>query len=625
MKMVKKLSLLAMAIVIAGCNEKVSPELQESNSTTPDNDGGPTIVPDEYYFRLTNTAPLILNYKLHKTGAGNKSAACEVKSNTKLDNDNFRANPAANDITCFLEAEELSLRAGGLSFQIEASPNTCEFIEYAPFSYFNRIPGDSTGTYRTVTCMNDDTTNAHAADAATSAGVDITYGGGSTAACSNYLSSHSLLATTRVPFTLAEEETEAGVLCRFNYADGDNEKCDIGEVTVQDLQVTFDTALADKNGVAAGESAGGTAGAAAQSASITANTVNYTDGTDDDGGGPDDGTATITAPEQSDIDADGEAAYTAAYNAAYGPAYNAAYAATPPKYKNVTRKIKCGGSAANCVSGPLKDHSGLSSTRGSIILTSEFDKVMTYKQEYKNLLPSGPANYHYANFRRDLANVGIAYDDSTHNESSPYSATYTGAFNSAAFGKIYDGNLMERYSRGIVPDNSAYLMSAVYDGVAPLTVWEQNSIEDNMFVAKPLAMEPYVGMRTLTPTGAIAKEYYTNPFYTFYCLDTAYDRKARIRLAVRDWDRVFPTNDNLELISDIYLLDARQDLQYAVEDPDSNDDLNDFNDIWDWDDMIWTIRDDSTPLIFYRPAPTANDSDGYFNRDFFPEYSKPQT
>jgi hypothetical protein len=606
MKMVQKLSLIAMAITLAACNEKVSPELQQGAAVDTPTGGGPTVVPTEYYFKLTNTAPLILNYKLHKTGPGNMSAACEVRSTSKLTNDNFRASPALNDISCFLEAEELSLQAGGLSFQIEASPNTCEFIEYSPFSYFNRIPGDSTSMYTRVSCMNDDTTNAHADTAATNASINIDYdsdGAGPAVAgptgCETYLNQNNLLATTKQPFSISEDETEAEILCRYNYTDGGNEKCDIGEVTIQDLQVTFDTALANKNGEAAGRAA---------------LTTDYSDSSDDDGGGPDDGTSAITEDEATAI--------TNNFGAAYGPAFTLAYNSTPPKHKVVTRKIKCGGAVANCVGGPLKDHSGLSSTRGSIILTSEFDKVMTYKQEYKDLLPDGPSNYHYANFRRDLANVNIAYGDSTHTEASPYSAMYTSAFASNTFGKVFDPNIMERYSRGIVPNNSAYLLDANYNGDAPFSVWEQNSMHDNKFVAKPLAMEPFVGMRELTSTGALKKEHFTNPYYTFYCLDQAYDRKARIRLAVRDWDRIFPTNDNLEWLSDIFSTDARQDLQYAVEDPDSNDDINDFNDIWDWDDMVWTVRDDTTPLIFYRPAPTLLDGDGFFNSEYFPEYSK---
>lgn len=605
MKMVKKLSLLAMAIVIAGCNEKVSPELQESNSTTPDTDGGPTIVPDEYYFKLTNTAPVLLNYKLHKTGSGNRSAPCEVRSTSQLDNDTFRANPAAMDISCYLEAEELSLRAGGLSFEIEASPNTCEFIEYTPFSYFNKMPGDSTSTYTKINCMNEETTSAHAADAATTAGIDIIWpdaGGAGVpgpAACNQYLSQSGLLATTRQPIVLNEDDTE-NLFCRFNYTDDGGEKCDIGEVTVQDLQVTFDTVLADTNGKAAGRAA---------------LIADYSDGSDDDGAGPDDGTAAILADEQTAIENNVGADYT--------PAYNTAYNNTAPKYKVVTRKIKCGGSVGNCVDGPLKQHGELKGTRGSIIQTAEFDKVIKIKQDYKNLLPNGQGNYYYANFRRDLANVNLDYGDSTHTELSPYTPAYTGAFSSPAFGKAFDPNIMERYSRGIVPDNSAFILSATFDAAAPFSIWESNSTQENKFVAKPLAMEPFVGLRTLTASGTVAKEYYTSPYYTFYCLDTAFDRKARIRLLVRDWDRIFPNDANLELISDINLgTNARQDLQYFVEDPDSHDDINDFNDLLDWDDLIWTIRDDSTPLIFYRPAPSSNDTDGWFNTDFFPRYAQ---
>jgi hypothetical protein len=87
----------------------------------------------------------------------------------------------------------------------------------------------------------------------------------------------------------------------------------------------------------------------------------------------------------------------------------------------------------------------------------------------------------------------------------------------------------------------------------------------------------------------------TNPYYNFYCLDSAKDIKARIRLAVRDWDRTFTTADNVDLISDIFLRNpaddspARFNGKMDTDDrelPEDDNPHNDFNDIRDWDDFL---------------------------------------
>ncbi len=596
MKMVKKLSLLAMAIVIAGCNEKVSPELQESNSTTPDNDGGPTIVPNEYYIKVTNTAPLVLNYKLHKTGAGNKTAACEVRSTTELNNDNFRANPAANDITCYLDAEELSLRAGGLAFEIESSPNTCEFVSYAPYSYYKHLPGSSSGSYTATICTTDETNQTHIdtlnPGPYTNASF-ITYdtGGGvfANTSCDTVLSESTPLAGNgavgtvpriRQPFPLPEADQD---LCMYDYTASGGPNCDEGVISIREYQVTFDAAKADASATSA------------KDATVTALTADYGDLVDNDGAGPDDGTATVTAGENAAIVAAGNAAYTAAYNA------------WAPTAKSVFRTHRCGGSAYNCISGPIKKHTELTGPRGSLVSTTEFDKTFEIEYKYDSLFPDKPS-FVYANYRRDLANSNIAYGTSE----KPHNATYTGAWSSVAFGTIFEPNLMERYSRNLHYNQTRMISTSINYTDGLNTIFENQLSLSNRYNAMPLAAEPYVG---------VSDSYYTNPYYTFYCLDHAYDIKARIRMVVREWDRIFPTDASQELLSDINLgSNARQDLQFFVEDPDSEDDYNDFNDLMDWDDVIDMERYISGGVLIYRPLPAGSYAEGYFNPSQFPGY-----
>lgn len=602
MKMVQKLSILAMVITLASCNEKVSPELQQGNATTPDTDGGPTIVPNEYFIKVTNTAPLILNYKLHKTGAGNKNTACEVRSTTELNNDNFRANPTANDITCYLEAEELSLRAGGLSLKIESSPNTCEFVSYAPYSYYKQMPGSSSGSYTAVICTTDATNQTHIdrlnpptvppAPNTYSSTAFLTYDTGAgvyaNTSCDTVISESTPLAgngTTvpriRQPFPLPESDQD---LCKYDYTLSGGPNCDEGIISIREYQVTFDADKADQSATAAKE------------AVVTALTADYGDLVDNDGpGGPDDGTEVVTAIENAAIVTQGNTAYATAY------------AAWSPTAKSVYRTHYCGGSAYNCISGPIKTHTELTGPRGSFVSTTEYDKPFEYEYKYENLFPNKPS-YVYANYRRDLANSNIAYGTSE----KPHNATYTGAWASAAFGKIFEPNLMERYSRNLNYNQSSMIDTGIdyTDGLN--TIFEGYLSQSNRYNAMPLAAEPYVG---------VSYNYYTNPYYTFYCLDHAYDIKARIRMVVRDWDRIFPTDASQELLSDINLgSNARQDLQFYVEDPDSEDEYNDFNDLLDWDDRISMERYISSGVLIYRPLPTAEYPEGYFNPDRFPGY-----
>lgn len=607
MKMVKKLSLLAMAIVIVGCNEKVSPELQQGNATTPDDDGdGPTIVPDEYFIKVNNTSPTILNYKLHKTGAGNFNKPCEVRSTTKLSNEMYQASPAANDITCFFEAEELSLYYGGLSFQVESSPNTCEYIAYSPFSYYNFQPGASFGTYLELVKGNDDTNASHLSDlstraALTAAGVDLSWeprsGGGAIDLAFGETISETIDDADRQAFETFDSDQK---FCRFNYQVQRDEpnapNCDEGTVTVKKLTVTFDTGKADAAATAAGDAAGDAARTA------TENTWTTTYSTAAAGPAPNDGTATITAAEASDITARGDAAYSTAYTTAY----NTAYAAWDATFTIVPRTIKCGGKITACVDGPIKKHSGLKGPRGTLYTQTTYDQPgKTEKFEYGTLFPSRIGTMVYANYRRDLANPFIAYGATDEND-----PVYTGAFASVLYGKDFQPNLMERYSRNQNWDKSTMVTGAMIDDA---------SIRFGMWTALPYAAEPFVGL---------AFESYTNPYYTFYCLNAAYDIKARIRMVVRDWDRLNTNDETLEFLSDIGTINARMDVNSAdVEDPDSADDLNAFNDELDWDDYVILQRNPVFPYI-YRPLPVP-DSDpfgfeigypeGYFNPIYFPE------
>jgi hypothetical protein len=535
MKMtITNLTLLALLVATASCNEKVAPELQNasSSSTVPN-----IVAPSEYYFSVTNTASYLLNYKLHKTGLGNATAACEVRKSLPLHNNFYQnGNDPDSDITCYLEAEELALYHGGMSLQVGASANTCEYLGYSPFSYYNRMPGDSTRTFYQFECGGDTVDDNDLALAANGV-IDVSTGDPSVSlSCDRPfidpgIDDGSGGYTNRAAFAATDEE-----LCRFNYKDGDEEKCDIGVINVLKYSITE-----------------------------------------------------VTTP-------------------------------TPALLVGAVEKrtIKCGGQPYNCIKGPHKlVHQ--KSTRYTKLYSTARNEAFTQNFEYPPLIQSEfPGTFEYANFRRNLASLSIDYGDSINYDST----TYMGQFSSIT---TFDPTLMDRYTNNMMMDGSDLIAMAVSND------WTYGFSDSTRlykaYYAKPLAAEAFLGL----------DGYRTNPFYTFYCMDAAFDIKARIRLVVRDWDRVFPENGRLELISDINLgTNGRQDVYQVEEIPDDQDPHNMYNDLADWDDiipMVRTLGDYDRAITIWRPSPPSsagtdifgisNDFlDGFFNPARFPNVSK---
>lgn len=530
MKTVLKLSMLALSIALVGCNEKVSPELEASNSTTP-TPPPPTAAPEEYYFSVTNASDVLLNYKVHKTGIGNGNTACEIRNTTGMSNDLFRASQAANDITCFFEAEELSLMYGGFSFDINASKNTCDYIAYSPYGFYDRIPGDSTAQYYEVECPAATTLQAHVdlavsparlnIDLRDNSGVNI--GCGKTVIADYHADDHpqGIVPGVRTGFDSHSDEE----YCAFDYsAQNGGPNCDIGTITVNTI------------------------------------TVNHTP-------------ATATDPEV------------------------VTQSVTP-------RTINCAGRVSNCLAGPITE------------MTSRFTSYIEYHQqtvgqvgkvnyEYDGLFADSPdeeskqTTKTYVNFRRTLASKNINFIDSLDGD---YNTKWGGIY-----AKIFDPQVMDYYSRN-------YRMDGVTRQITSAQLITESK-KDTMYSRVPLAADPIVGLSYNN------RSYAVNPFYTFYCLDTAFDIKARIRMVVREWDRLFSTTTaDLEDLSDLYKTGnaRRQDTGNLVEVNNDMDNLISYNDKADPDDHIMMQRtagvyDPMTTI--WNPLPTADFPDGWFNND----------
>lgn len=506
MDLLKKLVLLSSLLVLASCNETISPELQQGGVVTPPG-GGPTEPTDpegpQHYFKLTDSSNPTLEYLIHKSGSGNKEAKCEITSqSTPFSKATYKPN---HDITCFLEARELALYHSGFSLTVTSSPQACQYVQYRPFSYYNRVPGDSTGNYNVSRCDN--------------------YGGPALTLPCNTAVSTTITSPTQFPAPGPDDYSE---LCRFNH--NDQEKCDIGIINV--TETTYRS--------------------------------------EDDGAG---GLNHFSTTE--------------------------------------TKRIECGGQPRFCVQGPYakdsnngKDFTPNGGIRYGTDEKSEFVKTISYEGlQEKNRL----GTYVYANYRRNLANYTIAYGED--DDSVPYKQAFAGI-------KDFHPQLITEYAL----DGLSFL--AYHGQTVPVS-------EAGRYSAKPLAADPFMGLYSTTHP---RYDYTVQPFYAFECLDNSYEVKARIRLVIRDWDRIRSEDvaiaDDVELISDIFRIPqgsvVDQDLSgnyYPWSRQDNNDADPDsdipgrgsFNDFWDWDDIV--------KMRYLSPMPGSKSyipSDGFFSTTIFP-------
>ncbi len=522
MNTLSKLSFLTLALTLGACNEKVSPELQGAASSTTTSGGGATIVPpSEYYFRVVNTADTMLNFKLHKTGQGNANTNCEINSSSPLTSNAYRTDPTTYDYTCYYEAEELSLSYNGFEFAIEASSNTCDYIGYSPFSYFDRQAGTSSQSLIQVTCPEED-------GIPTQLQIDgILPADFAGVPCGSFRNTTVGPATS---FTLENDND----ICSFDYTDEGGPNCDTGVVSISGFNVSV-------------------------------------------------------------VDPDGT-----------GPAPSA------PVALPFSKTVSCGGKVPNCIDGPIKEVPLLSSlyTSGMVVERTTSNAAFTKEYIFPDTFGVYASNRKWVNSRRDLAALEIEYGNSNRDGgASVLSGTYLSSFGDPLFKYAFDPDLIANYANNKRMDGTTLVTPAQQTFAATI---------NGQYSARPFSAEPYLGLNGFK----------TSPFYTMYCLDNAFDVKARVRMVVRDWDRVLsssPTDVSFERISDVDLLPpfARQDVPYTEEITGDADSWNDFNDIYDWDDLVDMERDDSgipydPSVTIFRPLPAGTFTEGFLNPYIFP-------
>lgn len=225
----------------------------------------------------------------------------------------------------------------------------------------------------------------------------------------------------------------------------------------------------------------------------------------------------------------------------------------------------CDGNIRSCAGGPMPNEMGAdwikTGSTGRIVSTLDLATTNNYvvKSAYDLKYYT---NRYSANFMRQCSGIGNFGTDAS------FSASQN-SFNSYIIG--------DYASKGIV-----FTGSQVKDSNG----WDIIPLGDDPFLA---------GIdQTAAQAAGLNSPFYWSPYrqsypyYEFRCLDNAYDVKARIRLFVREWDRMFNINvQSFAYISDVFRNPsgtAYQDSRTSQTLP--NGQSRKWNDILDWDDTL---------------------------------------
>ncbi len=522
--LVAHMVLLGTLLTLAACQEKVSPQLTEaaaSGGGTATGGGGggggggastPTY---NFQVALKDPAASLLGMSLHPQGES-ASTPCRVED---LSGTAPATLAADEDITCHLDSEEMALFYNGFTFQVSADADTCPYIGYEPYSFWQWRPGISGRQDRSARIMlkvecDDEVVSNFSATA-----FDNTLAGwgannsaafptlaeacnkifnidGAAAGVTDSWGSLDLSATTTVAY---DSDTDPQDMCTFDYRDEGGPNCDSGGMIIHTLTLASVDDDADP---------------------MTPDVLEATQGSES--------------------------------------------------------SLECGGRARYCMGGPVRD---LFSDSDFVEKGFSARYYLTNDEAHTEELtiPSSFSKGYYTN----LSNASF-----TRQCSGVANFSTTGNFSTSS--AAYNADVIGEY----VTLGSQMLRTKDYFTPAPYS---------NVLDVLQLADDPFRGgIPTALATGNLAALDATGttlrarPYYTFYCMDYSMDVKARIRVAVREWNRS-PTAALIPFVSDIHadtgaaVNPARMDASGAQNLPWGGQ--VDYNDLVDWDDFL--LFDDS--------------------------------
>ena len=262
-------------LLLAGCQEQVAPEL--SNPAASGSGSSTTSTPTQSVPDALKNFSVVLEglnaSGVHPHGMiihkANETASVECKVSNVTDTPD--AVTPARDISCLIEAEEFALYFNGVSMKAVAGPQTCNYIDVQPFTFWRYMPGVTgrfadNGTNITITPRKvifyscDDTTkqfNPTQAVAGTIGGV--THSGLITVSdiCDKYVNIdlNGVVDTVFSTYIPSVKLTQAD-LCSFNFKDDLTQKaynCDEGSYLLTKVNITS-TPIIDATGTVTGAS-----------------------------------------------------------------------------------------------------------------------------------------------------------------------------------------------------------------------------------------------------------------------------------------------------------------------------------------------------------------------------------
>ena len=547
---------LFAALLLAGCQEQVAPELSNPAASGSGSSTTPTVVLPTirtFSVALTNTPtgvkPGDLNYVLHKSFDSTSTTLSDCTMNVGTTTPQS-LNPGITDITCMVEAEEYALYYNGLAFEAKATAGACDFITQEQFSYWQYQPGVSlrkNGTPRQVVYFDcsDDAKDFLGGTNVTGFG---TFAGPVTRTvnqvCGKYYNLSSPDSATYGSLEVSNpssgfQPTDKAELCSFRYKTSKNEiiNCDEGEMIIHKVNV---------------------------------NAVN---------------TAAASSP----------------------PVYALAVAT------GGTDEYECKGKVISCLGGPIRDHlndsdldKGIRSRISQIPITGA-----TVSMSVPKSFPNLRTNLYSANFIRQCS-LGFTGHD--------VPANYTNALNSPSvfFNKLsMDSEFLPRTV--ITPTNVDYITKGTIENNRDLSdPTSQASMRDARgFDQIILADDPFrAGLSLDSDFDFLSKNLWSvdfmkaQPFYKFTCYDKAFEPKGRISIAVREWNRIYDKSvaGVFNFISDINkrhptdflnnsFMDAGSPIlraEYAFTKTGTgfaalSDDFKgnyNYNNLYDWDDFL---------------------------------------
>jgi hypothetical protein len=476
---------LFAALLLAGCQEQVAPELSNPAASGSGSSTTPTVVlPTIRTFSValaktpTNVAPNDLNYSLHKSFDSTSTTLSDCTMNVGTTTPQS-LNPGITDITCMVEAEEYALYYNGLGFEATATAGACDYITQEQFSYWRYQPGVSlrkNGTPRQVVYFDCSDEAKEQLGSTNVTGFGIFTGPVTRTVnqvCGKYYNLSSPDSATYGSLEVSNpssgfEPTEKAELCSFRYKTSKNEiiNCDEGEMIIHKVSV---------------------------------------------------GAQNTTSPPAAPV-----------------------YALTVAT--GGSEEFECGGKIVACMGGPITDHLNISDLDKGI--RSRISQIpitgATVSMSVPKSFPNLRTNLYSANFIRQCS-LGFTGHDTP--------ANYTNALNSPSvfFNKLsMDAEFLPRTV--ITPTSVDYITKGTIENNRDLSdPTSQASMRDARgFDQIILADDPFrAGLRLDSDFDFLSKNLWsvdfmkTQPFYKFTCYDKAFEPKGRISIAVREWNRIY--------------------------------------------------------------------------------------